>query len=109
MRQKMPGVLWVSIATLVVFAVMQLFIGAANKSHVVLLAAVLNIILAVGMMLARPWAYFATLCFAVIGLFAAVVTSPEQTAAVFVFNVLVIVPMLIATKYFFPEEEEKED
>lgn len=102
MERKIRPALWISIAALGIMSLIQLVIGVQRGSEVLFVAVVLNLVLLAGLLYGRKWAYVATLVFAVSGLVVALGRNAEQAMAVLVGNGLVIVPMIISTRFFFP-------
>jgi hypothetical protein len=87
-------------------ALMQLLIGLQKGSGALLVAVVLNIALLAGLLLRRKWAYVATLIFAMAGVIVALGRSEGTAIGVFIGNGLVVVPMIMSTRFFFPRQSE---
>jgi hypothetical protein len=108
-ERKIPGVLWISIATYSVITLIQLFIGLQKSSGVLLLSVVVGVALITGLILGHKWAYILTLLFATSGLVVSLGQGPENFIGVLIGNGLVVVPMLLATSYFFPGKQGRPD
>ena len=104
----MPGVLWIAIFTLGIITILTLFSGLARGSVAVLLAAVCNLGLLLGLVLGHKWAYVLTIVFAVAGVAVAFGKSAAQGLVVLIGNAVVVVPVLLSTRYFFPPEPPAE-
>jgi hypothetical protein len=106
MAKKVPGALWVSIAVLGAITVIQMLIGVQKGSGVLLVAVLLNVALLAGLFLGQRWAYVATLILAIAGLGVALGKGPASAIGVLVGNGLVVVPMVLSTRFFFPAKEK---
>ncbi len=105
MERKIPPVLWIGIAALAVMTLMHLLIGVQRGSSVLLVSAILDAVLLAGLLLGYKWAYVVVLVLGA-GLlvlpFTTMGRNPEQMLLTLFLNGLVIVPVLIATRFFFP-------
>ena len=101
MEKKRPGALWISIGTLGAITLIQLFIGVQKGSGVLLVAVVLNVALGAGLLLGHKWAYVAALVLGIGSLIVALGKNAEQAIGVLIGNGLVIVPMVMSTRFFF--------
>ena len=104
MVRKLPGALWISIASLGVITLIQLIIGVQKGSGIVLVAVVLNVALMAGLLLGHKWAYVAALVFAIVGLIVVLGKNAGHAMGVLIGNGLVIVPLVMSTRFFFPRQ-----
>ncbi|MBN1344444.1 MAG: hypothetical protein JXQ73_17275 [Phycisphaerae bacterium] len=102
-RGNVPGALWVAIVALSVMALMQVYVGIARGAPVVFVGAAIDAVLVVGLYLGQKWAYILALVFITLGV---VVTWAMKglgpASAQLAFQCLVLVPVLVCTRYFFP-------
>lgn len=109
MKRTIPGALWISISTLGAISAIQLLIGVQNGSGVLLLTVVVNVALVAGLLLGHKWAYVATLVLSIGGVIVALGKNSEQVVGVLIGNGLVIVPMIVSTRFFFHEKPKSLD
>lgn len=104
MERKLPPVLWIGIAALGAMALMQLLVGEQKGSDVLFLAVIGDVALLAGLLLGYKWAYMATLVLGIGGPVVVVGRNAGQTLTVTVLlvNGLVIVLVVISTRFFFP-------
>ncbi len=105
MERKVPPVLWIGIAALGVMTLMQLLTGVQRSSNVLLVSAILDGVLLAGLLLGYKWAYVAALVLGAAVLVLLVTTlgrDPWQALLMLFLNGLVLVPVLMATRFFFP-------
>jgi hypothetical protein len=106
MERKIPPALWVSMGALGAISLVQLRAGVRSGSAVLLVAVALNVALLAGLWLGHKWAYVGTLILALSGLVVALGMSTVQALSVLLGNGLVVVPMVVATRFFFPGRPE---
>ncbi len=104
MKRDIPGVLWISIAALALFSLLTLFGMLRNGSLALLGAVTCNIVILIGLVMGKKWAYALTLVFSVLGAIAAFAKGPTSGLSVLAGNALVVVPVLLSTSFFFPPE-----
>lgn len=128
MRKSIPGLLWLSIAALGIMTVWfllvgfkglsahatlsagvseqgdQLLAGFKARSILALLAAILSVLLLVGLVLGRKWGYVLTLVYVLLGIAVAFRQGAPQAMMTIIIFAPVIVPMFICTRFFFPGE-----
>jgi hypothetical protein len=100
--RKMPSVLWVLIVAMGAISVVELVVGLRQASSQLLVSAVLNVVLIYGAARGHKWAYVLVLVFGLLGIIVAAGHSAGLAVGVLIGNGLVLVPLLISTRYFFP-------
>ncbi len=111
MEKKIPGALWISIAVLGAAILMSFVIGVQTGSNTLLVGVFLNVALLVGLLLGHKWAYIATLIFGIGGpiVIVAMGKNAEHTVGILVGNSLIVVPVIISTRFFFPGQPKNLD
>lgn len=102
MERQIPSALWVGIAALGVMTLITLLTGVRTGSDVLLAATILDTVLLAGLVLGHKWAYVGILVFAIGGPLAVLGRNPEQTILGLLLNSLVVVPVILSTRFFFP-------
>jgi hypothetical protein len=82
-------------------------VAAITVDPLVLVDALISGILLYGIFNGRKWAYFITFVFVFVGAAVALGKSVQNGLIVVVLNCLVLVPVLICSQYFFPNELAK--
>ena len=97
-NRSVPTVLWIGLVSLAVMVVLQLAMGLMGRESL-LLAAVLGGILLVGLYHGHRWAYVVT----VIIVFAKLLVGSSGTnpLVTLLIDCLVLVPVLMSSKYFW--------
>jgi len=90
------------------FALAAALVGVAQGPPRLFVAAALNGALAWGLARGSRLAYILALVFALLGIGVALGRAQGAALAVLVGNGIVIVPMVISTRFFFPEAEVRE-
>jgi hypothetical protein len=108
MKQEVPVPLWVAIVTLGLISLLTFLSLLKGFSLVPLVTVACNIALMVGLYCGHKWAYIVTMVFSTIGVAFAFGKSASQGLAVLFGNGLVVVPVLLCTRFFFPAREESE-
>jgi hypothetical protein len=111
MERRIPSVLWIGIAALGVMTLMQLLLGGQRSSNVLLVSAILDAVLLAGLLLGHKWAYVAVLILgagALVLPFTTLGRNPGQALLTLLLNALVIVPVLMATRFFFPARPDSD-
>ncbi len=106
MERKIPSALWISIAALGVMTLIQLLVGVQRGSEALLVGAILDAVFLAGLLLGHKWAYVGTLVFAIGGPLAVMGRNPQQATLALLLNCLVVVPMVLSTRFFFPGPPE---
>ncbi len=105
MERRIPPALWIGVAALGVMTLMHLLIGVQRGSNTLLVSAILDAVLLAGLLLGYKWAYVIVLVLGA-GLlvlpFTTLGKNPGQALLILFLNGLVIVPVLMATRFFFP-------
>jgi hypothetical protein len=105
MKRKIPGLLWISIVALILYALLTLV--AVNKSErplLLIVSAVSNVIILIGLVLGHKWAYILTILISVVGIGVVFRKSFSSGVITLILNGLVIIPMILCTQYFFPNK-----
>ena len=102
MKKTFPKPLWIALAMTGIMGGARLFPGVSRGSPALLCAAFMNLVLVPGLALGQPWAYSTALAPYLIAKAGAVgeesaIFGPEA----FLVNALVVVPLLLSTRYFF--------
>lgn len=109
MRKRIPGPLWITIGTLGVVTMIQLLMSVQRGSDVLAVAVALNVACVVGLLMGHKWAYVATLVLAIAGLMVAMGKGPGNAIGVLFGNGLVVIPMVLSTRFFFPGQPATTD
>ena len=104
MNKQKPTSLWVAIVALGIIAVIHLGL-AITTSGVLFISVVLEAILIVGLVYGQKWAYILVLVFSALGVAITLSKGIEQGLGVLVVNTIVVVPLLLSTRFFFPESQ----
>lgn len=102
MEKKIPGPLWIALISLGLMVLGKVLV-ALTSGPVILVDAVLSGLLLAGLVFGHKWAYVLTFIFTAIGTVAGLSQGAEAGIAILVLDCLVLVPVLISTRYFFPE------
>lgn len=108
MRTPVPGPLWLAIATMAVVSLLTLLSLFRGAILVPLVTVVCNLALLFGLWQGHKWAYVVTIVFSVLGALFAFGKGPMHGLLVLIGNGLVLVPVLLCTRYFFPGSERGE-
>ncbi len=101
-KPEKPASLWFCVAMLGVMTLIQLMLGVRRGSEVLLVAVVLNTAILTGLILGHKWAYVVLLVFSVLGPLLMLFVHFWRGVAALFMNSLVVIPLLLATRYFFP-------
>ncbi len=104
MKRDIPGVLWISVAALALISVLTLFAMLRNGSPALLAAVICNIVILIGLVMGKKWAYALTVAFSALGVIVAFSKGAGSGLSVLAGNALVVVPMVLCTSFFFPAE-----
>ncbi len=102
MERERPAALWICLVVLAAISLAQLLYGVQYGRADTLVAVVLNAVFLTGLWLGHRWAYVMTLVLAWAGILATPILYPGHTLTVLFCNGLVIVLLLMATRFFFP-------
>ncbi len=109
MKRDIPGPLWIAIVALGIISLLTLVAMLKSGSLVLLAAAATNIALLAGLAMGHKWAYVLTVVLSVLGVVVTFGKSPSHGLAVMAGNSLVLIPVLISTRFFFPIQRHEED
>jgi uncharacterized membrane protein len=99
-RRELPSLLWVALISLGVMVVLKIAF-AVVASPLLLIDAALSAGLLVGIYLGHRWAYVLTIVFCILGTALGFSAGPVQGLLTLVLDCLVLVPVLLCTRYFF--------
>ncbi len=105
MKKQIPASLWIAIVALVIIALIHLGLSFKTSSLVLLVSVVVEAILVAGLIYGQKWAYILVLVFSVLGVAASLSKGAEQGLGVLLGNAIVVVPMVINTRFFFPKPQ----
>jgi len=100
--RNIPPVLWVGLVSLGLISAIQFVYGASISSLPLVIAAAVSVGLVIGLYLGHKWAYVLIILFSVAGVLVTMARNPNLAVGVLLLNALVLVPVLISTRYFFP-------
>jgi len=106
MKREIPPVLWISIVVLGAVSVLQLFIALQRDSASLLVSVVLNLVLLAGLLHGCRWAYVLALVLSALGVAVRLGKGDNVAMGVLVGNALVVIPLVFATRFFFPAPAE---
>jgi hypothetical protein len=102
MERERPAALWFCLVVLAAISLVQLLYGVQYGRADTLVTVVLNAVFLTGLWFGHRWAYVMTLVLAWAGILATPIIDPRHTLMVLFCNGLVIVPLLMAARFFFP-------
>jgi uncharacterized membrane protein len=105
MKKQIPASLWVAIVALGIMALIHLGLAIKTSALVLLVSVVLEAILVAGLIYGQKWAYILVLVFSVLGVAASLSKGADQGLGVLLGNAIVVVPMVINTRFFFPKPQ----
>lgn len=108
MSKAVPAPLWIAIAALGIITVLTLLSLLKGNFLVPLVAAACNIALLFGLMKGQKWAYIMTLILSFLGTAVAFGKGASAGMAVMIGDALVWVPVLLSTRFFFPNNDLRE-
>ena len=101
MKRRIPGPLWIAIVSLGLMVIGKI-IAAFVVTPLVLIDAGLSALLLLGIILGHRWAYIVTIVFVAYGTIVSFFNSIQAGLIVLVLDCLVLVPVLVCTRYYFP-------
>jgi hypothetical protein len=96
-----PNVLWIAIISLAVFGISHFIIGFTKPLQ--FLALGVNLILIFGLLGGFKWAYVLSIITSLLGPFLLLFNNFINFYVVLLLNSMVLIPVLISTRYFFPK------
>ncbi len=109
MERQIPSTLWIGVAALGAMTLIQLQVGVQKGSDTLLIAAILDAVLLAGLLLGRKWAYLVVLATAIPGSIVMFGRNPGQAVVNLLLNSLVVVPVILSTRFFFPRPPDHPD
>jgi hypothetical protein len=104
-EKEIPGTLWIALISLSVMVVLKvLFVFKVGPA--ILIDAALSGALLVGLYLGQKWAYVLTIVFVAIGTVSGLSKNIGNGLTILLLDCLVLVPVLVCTKFFFPKTNE---
>ena len=104
LENSIPKTLWVALIIMGIFTIVHFIIGFVNPMQFI--AVIINLILLFGLYKGLKWAYFALIVAAILGALFALTDSYMSFYIVLGANLIVVVPVLICTKFFFKNTQE---
>jgi len=101
MERRIPAVLWVGLAALALFSVLQFAIAVVQGRPLILVGVALDAAVLYGLYRGHRWAFVVTLAFGILGVIVTLIRSPALAVVVLVGNGLVLVPVILAREYFW--------
>ena len=105
LKNSLPRVLWFIIIVMAIFACIHLVVSFSKPIQ--LLAFTINIILLIGLYYRQKWAYIITIIASLIAPIAIYNQNNELSVIILLLNSIILLPLLIATRYFFPKTAPK--
>ena len=103
MRKPIPALLWVSVIVLGLFACVNLAFALKDSSARLFVGALVESLLAAGLMRGQKWAYISCLAFVAAGIMPSIDRGVEAGLTVLFLDAITVVPMVMCTDFFFPE------
>lgn len=103
-----PALVWFAIAVLGVISVLTLMAGLSRKPGVALATVLGNVILMIGLGLGHKWAYVLLIALSALGAAFAFAKSGVHGLSVLLGNAVVVTPVLMSTRFFFPNHQQKD-
>jgi len=100
-KKSIPAILWVAIISMGIFACLHLIVSFSKP--VQLIAFVVNLILLGGLYFGKKWAYVVTIVASLIVPLLLLYQNTGLSFAILIINSLVLIPVLLTTRYFFPK------
>ncbi len=101
MERRIPAVLWIGLAALALFSVLQFAIAIVQGRLLMLVSVALNVALLYGLYRGHRWAFVVTLAFGILGIVVTLIRSPALAIGVLIGNGLILVPVVLAREYFW--------
>ncbi|MBN1348557.1 hypothetical protein JXJ21_04045 [candidate division KSB1 bacterium] len=103
--KKIPAVLWIAIIGMCVFACLHLIVSFSKPVQII--AFIVNSILLIGIYMGKKWAYVVTIIAALFAPLVLLSQDSELSLVILTLNLIVLIPLLLSTRYFFPKSAEK--
>jgi len=100
-KKSIPTILWVAIISMGAFACLHLIISFSKPIQ--LIAFIVNVVLLVGLYLGKKWAFVVTIIVSLASPLALISQDVGISFVVLILNSLVLIPILLTTRYFFPK------
>jgi len=107
-ERQIPGVLWIALVSLGIMVLLKIVL-VVRAGPVILLDAALSAALLVGLYIGHKLAFVLTIIFVAVGTILALCQGPAQALVVLVLDCLVLVPVIMCTKFFFPQYGQRPD
>ena len=110
-QRRMPRVLWVALVMLGLMFAQCVWLGVANlRGHLAVYAgALICLVLLIGLPTGGKWAYMLAIVFAAGGSYYAFTKNLRAGILFLIAGCLVLVPVLLATRFFFPSQDKSYD
>ena len=107
MKRSIPGPLWVSVVALCLLATSHIVPFVLRFSATYALAAAIHLIVLFGVCTGKKWAFILICLVSLFGFFGTLVDRPGDLPAYVLNTGLVLVPMVICRRFFFPENSNQ--
>lgn len=99
-QHSVPSILWIAIVAMGIFSIIHLMVSFSNSNH--LFAFMVNVVLVLGLFYLKKWAYILTIISSLIAPVLLLFQTTGFALIILLLNSIVIIPLLLSTKYFFP-------
>jgi len=103
MRKPIPPLLWVTVALLGLSACAHLGLALKDGSARLFVAALVEALLAGGLIHGQKWTYILCLAFVAAGVMPSVDRGIAQGLVVLLLDTIIVAPLAMCTSFFFPE------
>jgi hypothetical protein len=104
MRKPVPGALWVALIALGLISLVQLLIGMGQGKPTLLITVALNAAIWLGLYAGHRWAYVALIVVSGLSVIVIAARNPAQALGVLIVDAVVVIPVIMATSYFWNRE-----
>jgi len=104
-KKSIPTILWIAIISMGVFACLHLIVSFSKP--VQLIAFIVNAVLLIGLYSGKKWAYVVTIIASLAAPLVLISQAIEISLVILILNSLVLIPVLISTRYFFPKRVDE--
>ncbi|MBA4148134.1 MAG: hypothetical protein H0X66_08455 [Verrucomicrobia bacterium] len=101
-----PLEVWIALGALTFITLLQIIAAVSRNSGGLFVGALCNMALIVGLYRGHKWAYVVLIVFSIGGAVVAFGNSVQKGLVVLLLNAVVLVPILMSTRFFFPREQK---
>jgi uncharacterized membrane protein YqaE (UPF0057 family) len=98
-KKSLPVSLWITISGMGIFAIVHFISGLTHPIQFIAFS--INILLIAGLYSTKKWAYVVTIVIALLIPFILVFNHSGMAFNIFLLNSVVLIPLLLSTKFFF--------